>query len=117
MRTVRLINDTWNNKSEWFKNVLSVGDPIPILNEVYTVSAYLYDENNKLSGYQLEEFDYTPYNSAGLFSITHFETVSDEYVPNMVLDLCNIQFLAEKQKLWLTIDEEQLKYLNYTKKD
>ncbi len=112
MRTVKLIDDNWKNKPQWLQNVLTVGDPIPVLNGIYTVSSYFYDENMKITAYQLAEFDYTSYNSAGLFGVDHFETVIDKHEPNVFINLCGMDFLAEKQKMWLTIDAEDLKYLD-----
>jgi hypothetical protein len=104
MKKLKVIDDIWEKEGqpEWVKNVLTVGDKLPKLGEIYIPETEYWDDG-KLIAYKLEEFDFSNYgNHAGLFKQERFEVISDDYTPNFVVSFGDNTFLAEKANIIAT---------------
>lgn len=80
MKKVKCINDKFeiDKYKGALKAILTVGERLPVKDEVYTVLSEYY------SGYLLEGFDYSSYNVSVFFLADRFEVVEHKFTPNNV---------------------------------
>jgi hypothetical protein len=92
MKRVRLLQEP--NYSEKIKKFIALGEPVPTIGEVYTVSGYIHLEDvsehphlvengiTDYRGYFLEEFDWSELGISLGFNRDLFEVVSEKFTPN-----------------------------------